>query len=95
MNEDKIEEFLNSYDFMRLGQVLSCNDQNMAMMIITKLQNGAANAGLTDIFAMNLQGIRQCIIGNDMRQALDILAVVTAKRVKMLEERNQFKAKKE
>lgn len=86
MDREKTEAFLNSYDFMRLGQALTQRNQNMAMMIVTHLQQAAEEAGLTDIFGMNLKGIRQCVIGNEMKQALDILTVVTAKRVKLLEE---------
>lgn len=82
-----IDEFLNSYDFMRLGQALVQNNQNMAMMILTHLQRAAEDAGLNDMFGQNLQGIRQCVIGGEYKQAEDILAVVTAKRVKMIEER--------
>lgn len=82
-----IDEFLNSYDFMRLGQALVQNNQNMAMMIVTHLQRAAEEAGLIEMFGQNLQRIRQCVIGGEYKQAEDILAMVTAKRVKMIEER--------
>ena len=87
INEEKLDSFLNSYDFMRLGQAISQDNQNMAMMIVTHLQQAASEAGVSDAFDMNLKSIRQCIIGHDVKQAQDILAVVTAKRVRMSEER--------
>lgn len=74
---------------MRLGQAMQQGSENMAMMIVTHLQQAAAEAGVTDDFDMNLKGLRQCIIGRDIKQAQDILAVVTAKRVKMINDRNK------
>lgn len=87
MNEEKIDSFLNSYDFMRLGQAISRGDQNVAMMILTHLQKAAEEADLMGLFDMNFKGLRGCILGRDMRQAQDILAVVTAKRVDAINKR--------
>lgn len=88
MDNDKLAEFLDSYDFMRLGQAIDQKNQYMAMMLVTNLQKAAENVGAADVFDMNFKGIRQCIIGGDVKQAQDILAVVTAKRVKMISELN-------
>ena len=90
--EEKLKDFLNSYDFMRLGQAIAQGNQNMAMMIVSHLQQAAQEAGVAEQFGMNLQGIRQCVIGRDMKQAQDILAVVTAKRVKLINDREEKKA---
>ncbi len=76
-------EFLDSFDFMRLGQAITQRNQNMAMMILAHLQQAAKDAGLAEEFDSNFKGIRGCILGGDIQQAQDILAIVTAKRVKM------------
>lgn len=89
MSEDIIKAFLDSYDFMRLGQAISHRDQSTAMMIVTHLQKAAEEADLTDLFDQNLRSLRQCIIGGDVKQAQDILAVVTAKRVKLISDRKR------
>lgn len=89
MSEDIIKAFLDSYDFMRLGQAISHRDQSTAMMIVTHLQKAAEEADLTGLFDQNLRSLRQCIIGGDVKQAQDILAVVTAKRVKLISERQR------
>lgn len=82
--DERLNTFLNSHDFMRLGQAITQGNQNMAMMMVSRLQQEAQEAGVTEEFGMNLQGIRQCVIGCDMKQAQDILAVVTAKRVRLI-----------
>lgn len=77
------EEFLKSKDFMKLGQAINHKNWQVAGMTCMRLQKNAAEAGITE-FTLNLTGLKQCIIHKEAKQALDILAVVVSKRVKML-----------
>lgn len=81
--------FVDSYDFMRLGQSISHGDWNAAMMIVTRMQREAHDEGLSEIFDFNLSGLRGCILSRDKVQAQDILAVITAKRVKLIRDRQE------
>lgn len=85
MENDKMQAFLDSFDFMRLGQAITHNNQNAAMMILSNLQSAAEEAGAAELFATEFKNLRGCILCGEVQNAQDILAVVTAKRVRLLQ----------
>ncbi len=77
-------EFLKSYDFMKLGQAVSHHNWQAAAMTVQRMQKRVRELEL-DAFERQFTGIRQCILQKQERQAKDILALVMAKRARMLE----------
>ena len=77
--------FLQSYDFMKLGQAVNRRNWQVAAMTVQRMQSRIQELGL-DIFERQFTGIRQCILHKQERQAKDILAQVMAKRARMLRE---------
>lgn len=76
-------EFLKSNSFMKLGQAIEHGNWQVAAMTVGRMQKTVSELGL-DMFEKQLAGIRQCIIHKQGKQAKDILALVVAKRAKML-----------
>lgn len=85
--DDKVVAFYKSKDFLMLGQAIGHKNWQSAMMCLTRLQNRAKEAEITE-FDLNFKGIRQCIIAKDVYQAQNILALVVAKRVQFLNKMN-------
>ena len=81
--EQDVIKFIKGYDFMRLGQAISHQQWQAAAMIIRRMEMQAKKPELEG-FARQFAGIRQAIMRKDGREAKQILAVVTAKRVAML-----------
>lgn len=84
-----VEDFLTSYDFMKLGQALHHENWQIAMVTVQRMLKSVQGLGL-DILERQLTGIRQCIIHKQARQAKDILALLTAKRAQLLRERQGY-----
>lgn len=82
MSED-ILAFLESYDFMKLGQALNCENWQAAMMTLQRMQKKTQEINL-DIFERQFMNIRQCIVHKQGKSAKDILAFVMAKRAQLL-----------
>lgn len=76
-------EFLQSYDFMKLGQAINHRNWQAAAMTVQRMQSRIQALGL-DVFERQFTGIRQCILHKQERQAKDILALVMARRAQML-----------
>ena len=81
--EQDVIKFIKGYDFMRLGQAISHQQWQAAAMIIRRMEMQAKKPELEG-FARQFAGIRQAIMRKDGREAKQILALVTAKRVAML-----------
>ena len=81
--EQEVIKFIKGYDFMRLGQAISHQQWQAAAMIIRRMEMQAKKPELEG-FARQFAGIRQAIMRKDGREAKQILALVTAKRVAML-----------
>ena len=81
--EQDVIKFIKGYDFMRLGQAISHQQWQAAAMIIRRMEMQAKKPEL-ETFARQFAGIRQAIMRKDGREAKQILALVTAKRVTML-----------
>lgn len=77
------EEYLKSLDFMRLGQSINHGVWQAAGMTAARMQKNAKDAEVHD-FDRQLIGIKQCIANRNKSEALNILAVMTSKRVQML-----------
>lgn len=77
------EEFLKCLDFMKLGQAISHGSWQAAGMCAARMQRNAKEAEIHD-FDRQLIGIKQCVANRNKKEALDILAVMTSKRVTML-----------
>ena len=81
--EQDVIKFIKGYDFMRLGQAITHQQWQAAAMIIRRMEMQAKKPELEG-FARQFAGIRQAIMRKDGREAKQILALVTAKRVAML-----------
>lgn len=79
------QEFLKSYDFMKLGQAINHANWQIAAMTLQRMQKKAAELELS-VFDRQFTNIRQCIIHKQGKQAKDILALVIARRAQMLKE---------
>ena len=77
------DEFLKSPDFMRLGQSISHASWQAAGMCASRMQKNAKEADIHD-FDRQLIGIKQCIANRNKSEALNILALITAKRVQLI-----------
>lgn len=77
------EEFLKSYDFLKLGENINHSNWQAAYMAAGRMQKNAAEAGI-DTFNRQLIGIRQCINARQKTEALNILTLMVNKRVQML-----------
>ena len=84
MDQDVIK-FIKGYDFMRLGQAISHHQWQAAAMTIRRMEMQAKKPELAG-FARQFAGIRQAIMRQNEREAKQILAQVTVKRVNMLKE---------
>ena len=83
--EQDVKKFIKSYDFLRLGQAISHHQWQSAAMTIRRMEMQAKKPEL-EMFARQFTGIRQAIVRKDEREAKQILALVTTKRVRMLEQ---------
>lgn len=77
------EEFLKGKDFLKLGQAISHGNWQVAQMTAQRMQKNAKEAGVSE-FDRQLIMIKQCIMGRKKTEAQNILAVMVAKRVSLL-----------
>ena len=78
------EEFLKSKDFMKLGTAINNGSWQVAGMTAQRMQKNAKEAQIDD-FDRQLVMIKKCIASRKKNEALNGLAVIVAKRVRMLE----------
>lgn len=88
--ENKVYDFLRGLDFMKLGQAVNHSNWQMAAVIAMRMSNQAKELELSS-FERNLTGLRQSINRKNMIDAKQNLAMITNKRVQML---NSYKDKK-
>ena len=74
---------LKSTDFLRLGQNISHGNWNGAGMTLVRLQKNCSEVGL-DSFDRNFVSLKQCIIRKETTNAKDVMAIVTNKRVALI-----------
>ena len=78
-------QFINSLDFMKLGQAIDHEQWQAAAMIVRRMDMQAKQAGLTG-FERQFTGIRQCINRKEKAQAKQVLSIVISKRVQMMKQ---------
>ena len=81
--EDKKIEFYKSPDFMKLGQAINRGNWQVAAKTARHMEMNAKNAEITE-FNQQLLGVKQCINRKDAIGAKQILAIMVAKRAKVL-----------
>lgn len=80
--EEKLKQFLNSYDFMRLGQSVNGSRFESAAMCIRRMSMEAEKLGL-ECFARPFTGLRQNIARKDIQEVKNILSLVIVKRIQL------------
>lgn len=88
------EEFLKSYDFMKLGQSIEHGNWQVAGMTAARIQKNSKEAGVT-AFDRSLIMIKQCIATRKKTEAQNALAGMITKRVSMLDKYKQNEEKGE
>jgi hypothetical protein len=83
------KEVLGGYDFMRLGQNINHENWAGAGMAAQRMQTKAEAAGMDD-FVRLFKSLKMVIGRKEKKAALDILAQITARRVRMLSKDAQF-----
>lgn len=78
-----VRAFMRSYEFMQLGQAVNRKQWQAAGMKIQKMSAKAKKLGMTG-WANQFTGMKQNIARKDEKEALQILALMTTKRVKLL-----------
>lgn len=78
-------KFLKSYDFMRLGHAISSAQWQAVAMATRRMEKSATECEYPD-FAKWFKAIRQCAQGSNKSEALQIMTLVTQRRVKLLNE---------
>ncbi len=87
---DAVREYFSSLDFMRLGQALSRKQWQAASMKAMKMSVRARELGCVGI-EKQMTGIRMNINSKNADEALQLLSLIVAKRVKIL---NYFQDRK-
>lgn len=75
--------FLESYDFMKLGQALQKAQWNSAMMTLRRMDLTMKRLQI-DSFSKQVTGLRMAVSSKESIQAKQILSLMVAKRVQLL-----------
>lgn len=81
---EELTGFLVSFDFMKLGQAVSKGQWEAAMMALRRMEQKAKRLGIR-CFDQPFSSLRQAILGRNVQQGKQIMAAVTAKRVRLRE----------
>lgn len=79
---ERLEGFLKSYDFMKLGQAVTRRQWSAAGMTARRLRLSSQALGL-DCFDRWWAGLAQAISRKDMQGAKQLLSLITQKRVQL------------
>ena len=79
----ELTAFLESYDFMKLGQALQKEQWNSVMMILRRMDLTMKKLQ-TDSFARQVTGLRMAASARERTQAKQILSLMVARRVQLL-----------
>lgn len=80
---EDVKAFIHSYEFMQLGQAINRKQWQSAGMKIQKMSAKAKKLGMTGWNAQ-FTGLKQNIARKNDGEALQILSLITTKRVKLL-----------
>ena len=78
-------DYINSLDFMKLGQAINHEQWQAAAMIVRRMDMKAKEVGM-DGFERQFTGIRQCINRKEKAQAKQVLSIVINKRVQIMKQ---------
>lgn len=78
-----LKSFIHSYEFLQLGQAINRKQWQIAGMKIRKMSAKAKDLGMTG-WENLFTGIRQNVARKNDREALQVMASVTTKRVKVM-----------
>ena len=79
----EVSGFLESYDFMKLGQAIRKEQWNSVMMILRRMDQTLKRLEIVS-FGKQIQGLRLAASAREVIQAKQILALLVAKRVQLL-----------
>lgn len=80
---NEVKTFIHSYEFMQLGQAVNRKQWQAAGMKIQKMSAKAKRLGMIG-WENQFTGMKQNIARKNDREALQILSLMTTKRVKIL-----------
>lgn len=80
---EDVKVFIHSYEFMQLGQAIHRKQWQVAGMKIQKMSAKAKKLGMIG-WENQFTGIKQNIARKNEKEALQILSLLTTKRVKLL-----------
>lgn len=80
---EDVKAFIHSYEFMQLGQAVNRKQWQAAGMKIQKMSAKAKKLGMIS-WQNQFTGMKQNIARKNDREALQILSLITTKRVKVL-----------
>lgn len=75
--------FLESYDFMKLGQALNRGQWNSAMMTLQRMNASVQKLGIRSMI-QPLKAVRLAVLGRNVKQAKQALAALIGKRVQLI-----------
>lgn len=81
----EIEDFIKSFDFMRLGQAISNERWQSAAMIIQRMDRTAKSCGINN-FEKQFTALRISINRKNVTDCKSILSGIINKRVQILKE---------
>ena len=76
--------FLESYEFMKLGQAVNRGQWDSAMMTLRRMEQKVKKLEIRE-FEQSMKGLRLAVSGRNVLQAKQILAMLVDKRVRMRE----------
>lgn len=82
--EEKLE-YINSIDFMRMGQAIAHEQWQVAFMTLRRLEQEAREIGFSD-FGQQFVGLRYAIQREDIEEAKQVLTLITNKRARIINE---------
>lgn len=88
--EQEWKDFLQSYDFMKVGQAINREQWEIAMMTVSRLERNSRKPGL-EAMNRNLKELRNAILAKNTNTAKNLLALVIQKRVQMLKHLQNLK----
>ncbi len=82
--EEKLKQFIQGYDFMRLGQAVNGKRWESAAMCARRMSMEAEKLGL-ECFQRQFTGLRQNIARKDIQEVKNLLSLVVVKRIRIQE----------
>ena len=80
--EEQLRNFINSYDFMRLGQAVNNGRFESAAMCARRMSMEAEKLGL-ECFQRQFTGLRQNIARKEALEVKNILSLIIVKRIQI------------